>query len=127
VQPNKRVKITEIVSLEQLSKLRVQLDRCNRQGGAVAWRSGWRQCEVVHLGCQVYVVGETTTPLIRSTDLFIACSGSGSTETVRAIAATAKALLSIPCISITMRLEPTIYVNRIAVRVIKKLGVPCER
>ena len=45
---------------------------------------------LMHLGCQVYVVGETTTPSIRATDLFIACSGSGSTETVCAIAAKAK-------------------------------------
>jgi 6-phospho-3-hexuloisomerase len=37
---------------------------------------------LMHLGYQVYVVGETTTPSIRSTDLLIACSGSGSTETV---------------------------------------------
>src|SRR4028119_2423993 len=44
---------------------------------------------LMHLGCQVYVVGETTTPSIQSTDLLIACSGSGSTETVRAIAAKA--------------------------------------
>ena len=47
---------------------------------------------LMHLGCQVYVVGETTTPSIQSTDLLIACSGSGSTETVCAIAAKAKAI-----------------------------------
>ncbi|MBD2308709.1 6-phospho-3-hexuloisomerase [Chroococcidiopsis sp. FACHB-1243] len=47
---------------------------------------------LMHLGCQVYVVGETTTPSIRSTDLLIACSGSGSTKTVCAIAAQAKAV-----------------------------------
>ena len=47
---------------------------------------------LMHLGCQVYVVGETTTPSIQSTDLLIACSGSGSTETECAIAAKAKAI-----------------------------------
>lgn len=47
---------------------------------------------LMHLGFQVYVVGETTTPSIRANDLFIACSGSGSTETVRAIAGKAKAV-----------------------------------
>jgi 6-phospho-3-hexuloisomerase len=47
---------------------------------------------LMHLGCQVYVVGETTTPSIRATDLLIACSGSGSTETVCAIARKAKAI-----------------------------------
>lgn len=45
---------------------------------------------LMHLGYQVHVVGETTTPSIRSTDLLIACSGSGSTETVCDIAAKAK-------------------------------------
>lgn len=34
---------------------------------------------LMHLGYQVYVVGETTTPPIRHDDLLIACSGSGST------------------------------------------------
>jgi 6-phospho-3-hexuloisomerase len=55
-------------------------------------RSGLAAMRLMHLGCQVYVVGETTTPSIQSTDLFIACSGSGSTETVCAIAAQAKAI-----------------------------------
>lgn len=47
---------------------------------------------LMHLGCHVHVVGETTTPSIQSTDLLIACSKSGSTETVCVIAAKAKAL-----------------------------------
>ena len=47
---------------------------------------------LMHLGCQVYVVGETTTPSIKTNDLLIACSGSGSTETVCAIASKAKAI-----------------------------------
>lgn len=32
---------------------------------------------LMHLGCQVYVVGETTTPSTRSGDLFIAPRGIG--------------------------------------------------
>jgi len=47
---------------------------------------------LMHLGCQVYVVGETTTPSIKSGNLLIACSGSGSTESVCAIASKAKAI-----------------------------------
>lgn len=43
---------------------------------------------LMHLGCQVYVVGETTTPSIGMDNLLIACSGSGSTGC--AIAAKAK-------------------------------------
>lgn len=45
---------------------------------------------LMHLGLQDYVVGETTTPSIQSGDLLIACSGSGSTATVTAIATKAK-------------------------------------
>lgn len=45
---------------------------------------------LMHLGYQVYVVGETITPSIKAGDLLIACSGSGYTGNVLAIAATAK-------------------------------------
>src|SRR5215207_4915860 len=37
---------------------------------------------LMHLGHQVYVVGETTTPSIGGGDLLIAISGSGETGTV---------------------------------------------
>lgn len=45
---------------------------------------------LMHLGLQVYVVGETTTPSIQASDLLIACSGSGSTGAVSAIAQKSK-------------------------------------
>lgn len=45
---------------------------------------------LMHLGCQDYVVGETTTPSITEGDLLIDCSGSGSTGNVVAIAQKAK-------------------------------------
>jgi 6-phospho-3-hexuloisomerase len=41
---------------------------------------------LMHLGCQVYVVGETTTPALRPDDLLLAVSGSGRTGTVALIA-----------------------------------------
>lgn len=47
---------------------------------------------LMHLGYQVYVVGETTTPSIRADDLLIAYSGSGSTSTICTIAAEAKTI-----------------------------------
>lgn len=47
---------------------------------------------LMHLGFNVYVVGETTTPPIHKGDLYIAVSGSGKTSTVLAIAKTAKTL-----------------------------------
>jgi 6-phospho-3-hexuloisomerase len=45
---------------------------------------------LMHLGYQVYVVGETTTPALRRDDLLIACSGSGTTSTVLAMTTTAR-------------------------------------
>lgn len=42
---------------------------------------------LMHLGCQVYVVGENITPsIIRAGDLLIACCESGSTNSVCAVA-----------------------------------------
>jgi 6-phospho-3-hexuloisomerase len=45
---------------------------------------------LMHLGCQDYVVGETTTPSIQAGDLLIDFSGSGSTGNLVAIATKAK-------------------------------------
>ena len=80
-------------AVEQLAQKIIDVERIfvigeGRSGLAIRMAA----MRLMHLGCQVYVVGETTTPSIRSTDLFIACSGSGSTETVRAMTAKAKAI-----------------------------------
>lgn len=45
---------------------------------------------LMHLGYQVYVVGETTTPPIGQNDLLIACSGSGSTTNTCHVASESK-------------------------------------
>lgn len=37
---------------------------------------------LMHLGCLVFIVGDTTTPAIKSGDLLICISGSGKTPTV---------------------------------------------
>jgi 6-phospho-3-hexuloisomerase len=47
---------------------------------------------LMHLGATAYVVGETITPAMRSDDVLIAISGSGTTETVNLVAGKAKAL-----------------------------------
>lgn len=80
-------------AVEQLAQKIIDVERIfvigeGRSGLAIRMAA----MRLMHLGCQVYVVGETTTPSIRASDLFIACSGSGSTETVCAIAAKAKAV-----------------------------------
>jgi 6-phospho-3-hexuloisomerase len=45
---------------------------------------------LMHLGLQVYVVGETTTPSIRTGDLLVAISGSGETSVVVGMASKAR-------------------------------------
>ncbi len=47
---------------------------------------------LMHLGAQIFVVGETITPAIASNDLLVAISGSGKTESVLNIAKRAKRL-----------------------------------
>jgi 6-phospho-3-hexuloisomerase len=46
---------------------------------------------LVHLGCHVHVVGETTTPSLTDEDLFVVVSGSGKTAIVSIMASAAKA------------------------------------
>lgn len=81
------------LAIEQLAQKITEVERIfvigeGRSGLAIRMAA----MRLMHLGCQVYVVGETTTPSIRASDLFIACSGSGSTETVCAIATKAKTI-----------------------------------
>jgi 6-phospho-3-hexuloisomerase len=45
---------------------------------------------LMHLGFNVFVVGETITPSVKSSDLVIAVSGSGKTTSTLAVAKTAK-------------------------------------
>jgi 6-phospho-3-hexuloisomerase len=47
---------------------------------------------LMHLGFQVYMVGETTTPAIQSGDLLIAASGSGTTGSIVKAAEKAKSV-----------------------------------
>lgn len=47
---------------------------------------------LMHLGYQVHVVGETTSPAIQKGDLLIAGSGSGTTKTIVNAAKTAQAV-----------------------------------
>ena len=46
---------------------------------------------LVHLGMNAFVVGETSTPAIKESDLLVAASGSGVTRTTLAIVEAAKA------------------------------------
>lgn len=62
---------------------------------------------LMHLGFTVYVVGDVTTPAIKSSDCLIAISGSGETKTVTLAAKTSHEV-GAHVIGITTNLESTL-------------------
>ncbi|WP_316436167.1 6-phospho-3-hexuloisomerase [Leptolyngbya sp. NK1-12] len=84
---------TVYAALEHLAQAITEANRIFVFGGG---RSGlvmrMAAMRIMHLGCQVYVVGETITPAIEQGDLLITCSGSGNTGSVCAMAVTAKTI-----------------------------------
>ena len=73
---------------EMLSAKRVYVAGAGRSG-FIAKAFGLR---LLHLGLDVYVVGETITPAFRSGDTLVVFSGSGETHSMVSIAETAKEL-----------------------------------
>jgi len=67
--------------LDRLVEAVLSADRIYVAGGG---RSGLMArafaMRLMHLGLRTYVVGDTTTPSIRSGDLLVACSASGETQ-----------------------------------------------
>ncbi|ADB57758.1 6-phospho-3-hexuloisomerase [Archaeoglobus profundus] len=63
---------------------------------------------LMHLGYNVYVVGETVTPRIKPEDLLIAISGSGETLSVVNISRRAKEDIGSKLVAITQRPESTL-------------------
>jgi 6-phospho 3-hexuloisomerase len=78
--------ITEILTTQKSDK-RVFILGAGRSG-LVAKGFAMR---LMHLGFDVYVVGETVTPAVESGDLVIAISGSGETRSINEMCALAKA------------------------------------
>jgi 6-phospho 3-hexuloisomerase len=78
--------ITEILNAQKTCK-RVFILGAGRSG-LVAKGFAMR---LMHLGFNVYVVGETVTPAVESGDLIIAISGSGETRSINEMCALAKA------------------------------------
>ncbi len=78
--------ITEILTAQKSDK-RVFILGAGRSG-LVAKGFAMR---LMHLGFNVYVVGETVTPAVESGDLVIAISGSGETRSINEMCALAKA------------------------------------
>lgn len=63
---------------------------------------------LMHLGYNVYVVGETVTPRIKKEDLLIAISGSGETTSVVNISRKAKELIGSKLVAITQNRDSTL-------------------
>jgi len=73
---------------EMLSSKRVYVAGAGRSG-FIAKAFGLR---LMHLGLEVYIVGETITPAFRSEDTLVVFSGSGETHSMVSICRTAKEL-----------------------------------
>jgi 6-phospho-3-hexuloisomerase len=78
------------VSTDELGALTDRLASAERVFVAGEGRSGFMArafaMRLMHLGLQVYVIGETTTPSVRAGDTVVAVSGSGTTAgTVRVV------------------------------------------
>jgi 6-phospho-3-hexuloisomerase len=76
----------EMLSFEQVAILVPVLRQANRIFVVGAGRSGLAlraaAMRLMHLGLNVFVTGETTTPAIQKGDLLLAASGSGTTSTI---------------------------------------------
>jgi 6-phospho-3-hexuloisomerase len=74
------------LKLEQVDNFINEIKQANAIFMIAAGRSGFSMrsaaMRLMHIGFTVYFVGETTTPAIRSGDLLIAASGSGTTSTI---------------------------------------------
>ena len=98
---NKRVEITkelqnlmEQVSQDDVKSFERELKKANRVFLAGMGRSGFMMrgfaMRLMHMGFDVFVVGETTTPAILKHDLLIIGSGSGETSSLVSMAKKAK-------------------------------------
>jgi len=63
---------------------------------------------LMHLGYNVYVVGETVTPRISTSDVLISISGSGETTSVVNISRKAKELIGSKLVAITQNKDSTL-------------------
>jgi len=95
---NHVLRVSELLNEEEVERLLSILVRAREDGKKVlvvgAGRSGLVArafaMRLMHLGFNVYVLGETITPSISDGDVVIAVSGSGRTQVVVSVAAAAK-------------------------------------
>ena len=83
---NENVALMKKLDFEQVLPLIDQLQQAKNIFVIAAGRSGFSMrsaaMRLMHLGLQVYFVGDTTTPAIKAGDLLLAASGSGTTSTI---------------------------------------------
>ncbi|MFB9076219.1 6-phospho-3-hexuloisomerase [Flavobacterium procerum] len=88
------LKLADQINPQEIDALVNKIKSANRIFFMAAGRSGlalkMAAMRFMHLGYNVYVVGETTTPAILEGDLLILASGSGTTSTVISAAEKAK-------------------------------------
>ncbi len=100
------------LDLRQVEELIKAIDEAKSVFVLGAGRSGFVAkafaMRLMHLGYNVYVVGETVTPRIRKEDLLIAISGSGETTSVVSISRKAKELIGSKLAVITQNKDSTL-------------------
>ena len=83
---NENLNLASKMDYSQIPTLITEINNANRIFIIAAGRSGLSMrstaMRLMHLGLQVFFVGDTTTPAISKGDLLLAASGSGTTSTI---------------------------------------------
>ncbi len=91
---NENIQLAAQIDYSQFGPLIENIQRARSIFLIASGRSGFSMrsaaMRLMHLGLQVYFVGDTTTPAIKDGDLLLAASGSGTTSTIVTAAQKAK-------------------------------------
>lgn len=83
---DENTRLANKMAIDEMANLALMLQQAKRIFVTGAGRTGLMMKAVamrlMHLGLNVYVVGETTTPAIQEGDLLLAASGSGTTSAI---------------------------------------------
>lgn len=93
---NENTRLAGKIAIDEMATLALMLQQAKRIFVTGAGRTGLMMKAVamrlMHLGLNVHVVGETTTPAIQEGDLLLAASGSGTTSAIVKAAEKARAV-----------------------------------
>lgn len=91
---NENIQLAAQIDYNQFGPVIENIQRARSIFLIASGRSGFSMrsaaMRLMHLGLQVYFVGDTTTPAIKDGDLLLAASGSGTTSTIVTAAQKAK-------------------------------------